>query len=189
MPLTPTEIMLAKIWANSLVIVVAAALSLWLVVQGWLGCLLPAPWCSLWPAWSSTCLPSPHSASSSPLWHAPCPSLRYSPFLYSSSRHHHEFALRWQRPLGQHAAVFTEGDTGLTVDAFCKCCPGYPVPRGRLRRRVAGVCCDRGHWCRVLRRCPAAFSQSTHRDAALMRTVVHGHVLQARSLLQLLLSR
>lgn len=36
MPLTPTEIMLAKIWANSLVIVVAATLSLRLVVQGWL---------------------------------------------------------------------------------------------------------------------------------------------------------
>jgi ABC-2 type transport system permease protein len=33
MPVTPTEIMLAKIWANGLVIVVAAALSLWLVVQ------------------------------------------------------------------------------------------------------------------------------------------------------------
>jgi ABC-2 type transport system permease protein len=37
MPLTPTEIMLAKIWANGLVIVIAAALSLRLVVQGWLG--------------------------------------------------------------------------------------------------------------------------------------------------------
>ena len=36
MPLTPTEIMLAKIWANGLVIV-AATLSLRLVVQGWLG--------------------------------------------------------------------------------------------------------------------------------------------------------
>jgi ABC-2 type transport system permease protein len=37
MPLTPTEIMLAKIWANGLVIVVAASLSLRLVAQGWLG--------------------------------------------------------------------------------------------------------------------------------------------------------
>ncbi|MGE5145892.1 MAG: ABC transporter permease [Candidatus Eiseniibacteriota bacterium] len=37
MPVTPTEIMLAKIWANGLVIVVAAALSLWLVVQRVLG--------------------------------------------------------------------------------------------------------------------------------------------------------
>ena len=34
MPVTPAEIMLAKIWANGLVIVLAAALSLWLVVQG-----------------------------------------------------------------------------------------------------------------------------------------------------------
>jgi ABC-2 type transport system permease protein len=34
MPVTPIEIMLAKIWANGLVIVTAAILSLWLVVQG-----------------------------------------------------------------------------------------------------------------------------------------------------------
>jgi ABC-2 type transport system permease protein len=36
MPLTPTEIMLAKVWANGLVIVVATSLSLRLVVQWWL---------------------------------------------------------------------------------------------------------------------------------------------------------
>jgi ABC-2 type transport system permease protein len=34
MPLGPTEIMLAKIWANALVVAVAASLSLWLMVQG-----------------------------------------------------------------------------------------------------------------------------------------------------------
>lgn len=51
MPLTPTEIMPATIWVNGLVIVVAVALSLHLVVQGWLGLR---------------------------------PSLRDSPFLYSS---------------------------------------------------------------------------------------------------------
>ncbi|MCB1714316.1 MAG: ABC transporter permease [Candidatus Competibacteraceae bacterium] len=33
MPLTPAEIMLAKIWANGLVVLVAAAAGLWLVVQ------------------------------------------------------------------------------------------------------------------------------------------------------------
>ncbi|AAV93439.1 ABC transporter permease [Ruegeria pomeroyi] len=33
MPVTPSEIMVAKIWANGLVIVVAAILSLWIVVQ------------------------------------------------------------------------------------------------------------------------------------------------------------
>ena len=37
MPLTPTEIMLAKIWANGLVIVVATTLSLRFVVQWGLG--------------------------------------------------------------------------------------------------------------------------------------------------------
>ena len=34
MPLTPAQIMLAKIWANGLVVTVAAGLSLWLVVRG-----------------------------------------------------------------------------------------------------------------------------------------------------------
>ncbi|HVP29293.1 MAG TPA: ABC transporter permease [Myxococcota bacterium] len=37
MPLSPFEIMAAKVWANGLVVLVVAALSLWLVVQGALG--------------------------------------------------------------------------------------------------------------------------------------------------------
>jgi len=37
MPVTPADVMLAKIWANGLVIVVTALLSLWLVVQWLLG--------------------------------------------------------------------------------------------------------------------------------------------------------
>lgn len=37
MPLTPAEIMIAKVWANGLVIVIAATLSLKLVIQGLLG--------------------------------------------------------------------------------------------------------------------------------------------------------
>ena len=37
MPVTPTEIMLAKVWANGLMIVLAAVLSLYIVVQGVLG--------------------------------------------------------------------------------------------------------------------------------------------------------
>lgn len=37
MPVTPSEIMVAKIWANGLTIIVAAILSIWLVVQTLLG--------------------------------------------------------------------------------------------------------------------------------------------------------
>lgn len=36
MPVSPSEIMLAKIWANGLAIILAAILSLWLVIQGFL---------------------------------------------------------------------------------------------------------------------------------------------------------
>jgi ABC-2 type transport system permease protein len=37
MPLSPFEIAIAKVWANGLVILVAAGLSLWIVVRGLLG--------------------------------------------------------------------------------------------------------------------------------------------------------
>ena len=37
MPLKPIDIMIAKMWANGLIIVVAAALSMWLMVEGVLG--------------------------------------------------------------------------------------------------------------------------------------------------------
>ncbi len=37
MPVQPSEIMVAKIWANGLAIVLAAVVSLWVVVQGLLG--------------------------------------------------------------------------------------------------------------------------------------------------------
>lgn len=37
MPVTPFEIMAAKVWSMALVVLVATAASLWLVVQGWLG--------------------------------------------------------------------------------------------------------------------------------------------------------
>lgn len=41
MPVRPSDIMLAKVWANGLVIVVAATLSLWLVVKGLLAVSIP----------------------------------------------------------------------------------------------------------------------------------------------------
>ena len=41
LPLTPIEIVLAKIWANGLVVMIAAQLSLLIVVQGWLGVPIP----------------------------------------------------------------------------------------------------------------------------------------------------
>ena len=186
MPLTPTEIMLAKIWANGLVIVVAAALSLRLVVQGWLG-LSIAGSMALFVAGVVLYLFAIASLSI---------------FLATLARSMSQFALLafplfiimnllsgGNTPAGQHGAVFTGGYAGLTVDAFCACGPGHPVPRCGLRHRVAGVRRNRGHWCRVLRRRPAAFSQSAHRDAMVTRTVVHGHALQARLDLRLLLSR
>ena len=64
MPLTPFEIMLAKVWANGLAILVAAGLSLWLVVEtapG--GARRPAPRHCLSRVRRSTCSSRPRSAS------------------------------------------------------------------------------------------------------------------------------
>ena len=51
MPLTPFEIVMAKIWANGLVITVAVGLSLYFVVHTFLGFLLSVRYRFLWPAW------------------------------------------------------------------------------------------------------------------------------------------
>ena len=78
MPLTPAEIMVAKVWANGLVVLVVATLSLHFVVQG----LLDVPiagsvplflcgalcTCSPRRRWASFSAPSPAPCRSSACW-------------------------------------------------------------------------------------------------------------------------
>ncbi len=81
MPLRPFELMFAKIWANGLVVIIAAMLSLFLVVKGLIGVpdrrLDPAVRCS---ASRSTSSRSPRSASCSRQLSVRCRNSACSPF-------------------------------------------------------------------------------------------------------------
>ncbi len=62
MPITPFEIMLAKIWSMGLVVLVVSGLSLILMVQGFCRCPLKGRFpCLCW-GWRSACSPRPRSA-------------------------------------------------------------------------------------------------------------------------------
>ena len=128
MPLTPTEIMLAKIWANGLVIVRASALSLRLVVQAWLG-LAIAGSMALFVGGVAIYLFAIASLSI---------------FLATLARSMPQFALLafpvfiimnllsgGNTPLDSMPAAFTDGHAGLTVDAFCEFPPRPSCTAGR----------------------------------------------------------
>ena len=149
MPLTPTEIM-AKIWANGLVIVWPRPCHCgWWCRHGWAWPSL-APWRCLWRrghlpvcdrlAQHLSCYPG--------TLHAPVALLAFPVFIIMN------LLSGGNTPLDSTA--FTDGHAGLTVDAFCEFRPGHPVPRGGIRHGVAGVRRDRSHRCGVLRRRPAA---------------------------------
>ena len=67
MPVTPTEIMVAKVWSMGLV-VASAALSLTLIVRGLLQVPIEGSVALFWPARPCTCSPPPRWASSWPRW-------------------------------------------------------------------------------------------------------------------------
>ena len=72
MPVTPTEIMLGKVWSMGLVVLVAAGLSLAFMLRGVLGVPSRGRYRCSSPGWRCTCLPLPPWASSWPRWRAPC---------------------------------------------------------------------------------------------------------------------
>lgn len=74
MPVTPTEIMLSKIWAMGLVVLVASALSLNFVVRGLLQVPVDGSLALFSPARHCTCSPPPRWASSWRRLRATCPS-------------------------------------------------------------------------------------------------------------------
>jgi ABC-2 type transport system permease protein len=71
MPVTPTEIMLSKVWSMALV-VLASTLSLNLVVQGALKVPIEGSLALFFFGTRCTCSPPPRWASSWPPWRAAC---------------------------------------------------------------------------------------------------------------------
>ena len=72
MPVTPTEIMVAKVWSMGLVVLASAALSLTFIVRGLLQVPIEGSVALFWPARPCTCSPPPRWASSWPRWRAAC---------------------------------------------------------------------------------------------------------------------
>jgi hypothetical protein len=72
MPVTPTEIMLAKVWSMGAVVLLAAGVSLNLVVRGALQVPIEGSCRCSWPARRCACSPPRPWASSWPRWRAAC---------------------------------------------------------------------------------------------------------------------
>lgn len=72
MPVTPTEIMVAKVWSMGLVVLVAAGLSLTFVVRGLLHVPIEGSVALFLTAWRCTCLPPHPWASSWRRWRVAC---------------------------------------------------------------------------------------------------------------------
>ena len=142
MPLTPFEIAMSKVWANGLVITIAAGLSLYLVVRT----LLHVPIVGSVPLFMLgvaiylffTC------AIGIFLGHgrAHHAAARFAVHVDLSAD---ELAFRQQHAARKHAALAGDHDAGFAVDAFRVVRAGDSLPRRRLRRGLAAICfCRRG---------------------------------------------
>ena len=143
MPVVPAEIMLSKILANGMVIVLATALSLWLVVEWWLqvpiagsrllflggACVYVFTVAALGIALGTV------ASTMAPVRPAVHPGVAGD-----------DAAFRQHDPAGKHAGVVEGHHDGDQPDAaFRHFRPGYPLSRGGLFNCVAGDFGDGGH--------------------------------------------
>ena len=136
MPLTPFEIAMSKIWANGLVITVAAGLSLYLVVRGLLG----VPIAGSVPLFMCGVVDLPVLRHRDR--HFPGTIARSMPqlgLLYHAGLSADEHALRQQYAARKHAAMAGGNHAGVALDAFRLVRPGDPVSRRRVRRGLAAI--------------------------------------------------
>ncbi len=124
MPVSPSEIMLAKIWANGLAIIVGATLSIWLVVQG--------------------ILRGAHCRIDQPLyrWDGPLSGTGDGPCYLACDVYHldvairppgaaacgeHEPAVGQYDPHGEHPRLAAICDADRAIDAFRRLRAGHPL--------------------------------------------------------------
>ena len=154
MPLTPADIMLAKIWSSALVIVIVSTLSLRIVVQGMLDVPIAGSVSLFMVATGDLhvfgCL-ARYSTGHGRALDAPVWAARHSGV--PGSQH----TLGWADTVGQHAAMAAEGHAILADHAFRQLVDGDPVSRRGPDVGVAGFCGGGWDGAGVLPGCLGAF--------------------------------
>ncbi len=156
MPLHPTEIMTSKVWANSFVIVIATALSLWFVVRT----LLHVPIAGSIPLFLlGTAYVSRNSA-----WH--CGALDAATWVaFYDGRAANESPLRRQHARRQYAARVADARANLSLNALRQFRAGDSLPWRRVRNRLAQLRNRRGNRRRLFWR--GSFSLPPNRGSDL----------------------
>ena len=137
MPVTPFEIAMSKVWANGLVITVAAGLSLLLVVRMVLG--VPIVVGSIPLFMLGVVIYLFFACAIGIFIGTVARSMPQLGLLFMLVFLADEHAVRQQYAAGKHAAVAGDRDAGLAVDAFRVVRAGDPLSRRRHRRGVAAV--------------------------------------------------
>ena len=134
MPLTPFEIMMAKVWSMGLVVVVVATASIVFIVQGWLEV----------PIQGSIALfvlgMALHLFATTSLGILAGHGGALDAATGTVDGHHPAAAadvVRRHHPVREHARAGAEAHAGGADHPLCLPRPGRPVPRGRYRRRLA----------------------------------------------------
>ena len=158
MPVVPSEIMLAKIWANGLVILAAAYLSVKLVVQLWLQVPIAG---SLVLFMAGAVVYAFSVASLGILLATYTTSMGQFGLLVIPIFSHPASPLRLRHADGDHAGLAAVCDADLSHAALRQLRPGRPLPRRRPQYRVAGAPRHGDHQRRLLRRLGRAVPQDT----------------------------
>ena len=156
MPVTPSEIMLSKIWANGLVILVAAILSMKLVVQLW----LQVPIAGSLVLFLAGAVVYAFSVTSMGILLATYHDLdgAVRPPGDPGPRHPAN-ALRLRHADGDHAGLAAGRHANLSHAAFRQLLPGRSLSGGRPRYRLARTPRHGDHQRRLLRRLRRALPQ------------------------------
>ena len=140
MPLRPFELMFAKIWANGLVVIVAAMLSLFLVVKGAIGVPIAGS-IPLFAAGLAIYLFSVTALGIMLATHRPLDAAVRAARV--PGVHRHEPAVRRANAAREHAGLPAEGDAVRPVDPLRQLLAGGAVPQRHAWRWSGHRCLSR----------------------------------------------
>lgn len=155
MPITPFEIMMAKVWSMGLVVLVVSGLSLVLMVKGVLGVPIEGSIrCLCW-AWRSVCLPLRRSAfyGDDSAFNAATGAAGDSGAATAAN------AFRWIHAARKYAADGAGHYADHADDTLCQPRAGHSLPWCRIRNRLAAVPDADGNWRRIFHYRAAAIQE------------------------------